>query len=99
MRTNSNARRWGGFWWASARTIFCQSLGKNVGLAKLQSFILGAMLAAVPGALYAHYVSSWKKQFNPQITQIRLIIKQIQTSPVHQFGDARRANNPLFNLR
>ena len=37
--------------------IFCQSLGKNVGLAKLQSFVLGAMLAAVPGALYAHYVS------------------------------------------
>jgi branched-chain amino acid transport system permease protein len=28
-----------------------------VGLAKLQSFMLGAMLAAVPGALYAHYVS------------------------------------------
>jgi branched-chain amino acid transport system permease protein len=37
--------------------IFCQSLGKNVGLAKLQSFVLGAMLAAIPGALYAHYVS------------------------------------------
>ncbi|MCI0541827.1 MAG: branched-chain amino acid ABC transporter permease [Verrucomicrobiales bacterium] len=37
--------------------IFCQSLGKNVGRAKLQSFVLGAMLAAVPGALYAHYVS------------------------------------------
>lgn len=37
--------------------IFCHSLGKNVGLAKLQSFVLGAMLAAVPGALYAHYVS------------------------------------------
>ncbi|MEF8727921.1 MAG: branched-chain amino acid ABC transporter permease [Accumulibacter sp.] len=37
--------------------IFCQSLGKNVGLAKIQSFVLSAMLAAVPGALYAHYVS------------------------------------------
>jgi len=37
--------------------IFCQSLGKDVGLAKLQSFLLGAMLAAVPGVLYAHYVS------------------------------------------
>lgn len=37
--------------------IFCQSLGKEVGLAKLQSFVLGAMLAAVPGTLYAHYVS------------------------------------------
>lgn len=37
--------------------ILCQSLGKNVDLAKLQSFVLGAMLAAVPGALYAHYAS------------------------------------------
>ena len=37
--------------------ILCQSFGKNVGLAKLQSFVLGAMLAAVPGVLYAHYVS------------------------------------------
>lgn len=37
--------------------ILCLSLGKNVGLAKLQSFVLGAMLAAVPGVLYAHYVS------------------------------------------
>lgn len=37
--------------------IFCQSLGKNVGLAKIQSFVLGAMLATVPGVLYAHYVS------------------------------------------
>jgi branched-chain amino acid transport system permease protein len=37
--------------------IVCESFGKNVGLAKLQSFILGAMIAALPGALYAHYVS------------------------------------------
>ncbi len=37
--------------------IFCESLGKDVGLAKLQSFVVGAMLAAVPGAFYAHYVS------------------------------------------
>lgn len=37
--------------------IFCQSLGKNVGVAKVQSFVLGAMLAAVPGTIYAHYVS------------------------------------------
>ncbi len=37
--------------------VFCQSLGKNVGWAKLQSFVFGAMLAAIPGALYAHYVS------------------------------------------
>lgn len=38
----------------SEEEIFCQSLGENVGLAKLQSFVLGAMLAAAPGALYAH---------------------------------------------
>lgn len=37
--------------------IFCQSLGKNIGLAKMQSFVLGAMLAAIPGVLYAHYVT------------------------------------------
>lgn len=37
--------------------IFCQSLGKNVGLAKLQSFMFGAVLASIPGVLYAHYVS------------------------------------------
>lgn len=37
--------------------IFCQSLGKNVALAKIQTFVLGAILATVPGALYAHYVS------------------------------------------
>jgi branched-chain amino acid transport system permease protein len=37
--------------------IFTQSLGKDVGIAKLQSFVIGAMLAAVPGALYAHYIS------------------------------------------
>lgn len=41
----------------SENEIFCQSLGKNVGLAKLQSFVMGAMLAAIPGVLYAHYVS------------------------------------------
>ena len=37
--------------------VLCQSFGKNVGLVKLQSFVLGAMLATIPGALYAHYVS------------------------------------------
>ena len=37
--------------------VFTESMGKNVGMAKLQSFVMGAMLAAVPGALYAHYVS------------------------------------------
>ena len=37
--------------------IFCLGLGKNVRLAKLQSFVLGAVLAVVPGVLYAHYIS------------------------------------------
>ena len=37
--------------------IFTQSLGKNVYLTKLIAFTIGAMLAAVPGALYAHYIS------------------------------------------
>jgi branched-chain amino acid transport system permease protein len=37
--------------------IFCQSLGKDVKRAKVQSFVIGAMFAAVPGAIYAHYVS------------------------------------------
>jgi len=37
--------------------IFAQSLGKNVYLAKVIAFTLSAMFAAVPGALYAHYIS------------------------------------------
>ncbi|HNO77171.1 MAG TPA: branched-chain amino acid ABC transporter permease [Phycisphaerae bacterium] len=37
--------------------VFCQSLGQNVGRAKIQSFVLGGMLASVPGVLYSHYVS------------------------------------------
>ncbi|GAB6120210.1 branched-chain amino acid ABC transporter permease [Bacteroidia bacterium] len=37
--------------------IFTQSLGKNVYLSKVISFTVGAMLAAVPGVLYAHYIS------------------------------------------
>lgn len=37
--------------------IFTKSLGKNVYAAKIISFAMGAMLAAIPGALYAHYVS------------------------------------------
>jgi branched-chain amino acid transport system permease protein len=37
--------------------IFTQSLGKNVYLTKVTAFTAGAMLAAVPGALYAHYIS------------------------------------------
>jgi len=37
--------------------IFTKSLGKKVYLAKVTSFTLGAMFAAIPGALYAHYIS------------------------------------------
>jgi branched-chain amino acid transport system permease protein len=37
--------------------IFTQSLGKNVYLSKVVAFTVGAMLDAVPGALYAHYIS------------------------------------------
>jgi len=37
--------------------IFTKSLGKSVYRAKVISFTLGAMFAAIPGALYAHYIS------------------------------------------
>ncbi len=37
--------------------IFTQSLGKNVYKTKIITFTLGAMLAAIPGVLYAHYIS------------------------------------------
>ena len=37
--------------------IFTQSLGKNVYLSKVIAFTAGAMLAAIPGVLYAHYIS------------------------------------------
>lgn len=37
--------------------IFTKSLGKNIYQAKVISFTLGAMFAAIPGALYAHYIS------------------------------------------
>ena len=37
--------------------IFTQSLGKNVYLSKVISFTFGAMIAAIPGVLYAHYIS------------------------------------------
>ncbi|MEI6141190.1 MAG: branched-chain amino acid ABC transporter permease [Mariniphaga sp.] len=37
--------------------IYAQSIGKNVLLAKTVSFTLSAMFAAIPGALYAHYIS------------------------------------------
>lgn len=37
--------------------IFTQSLGKKVYRAKIISFTIGAMFAAIPGVLYAHYIS------------------------------------------
>jgi branched-chain amino acid transport system permease protein len=37
--------------------IFTQSLGKNVYLSKVIAFTMGAMIAAIPGVLYAHYIS------------------------------------------
>ena len=37
--------------------IFTKSLGKKVYSAKVISFALGAMFAAIPGVLYAHYIS------------------------------------------
>jgi branched-chain amino acid transport system permease protein len=37
--------------------IFTQSLGKNVYQAKITAFTISAVLAAIPGALYAHYIS------------------------------------------
>lgn len=37
--------------------IYTQSIGKNIYLSKIVSFTLSAMFAAIPGALYAHYIS------------------------------------------
>lgn len=37
--------------------IYTQSIGKNVRASKIVSFTLSAMLAAIPGALYAHYIT------------------------------------------
>lgn len=37
--------------------IFAKSLGKDVYKAKIASFVIGGMLAAIPGVLYAHYIS------------------------------------------
>ncbi len=37
--------------------IFTQSLGKNIHKAKVISFSISAMFAAIPGVLYAHYIS------------------------------------------
>jgi len=37
--------------------IFTQSLGKNVYFSKVIAFTISAMIAAIPGVLYAHYIS------------------------------------------
>jgi len=37
--------------------IYTQSIGKNVYQSKIISFTTSAILAAIPGALYAHYIS------------------------------------------
>ena len=37
--------------------IFTKSLGKKVYQAKITSFTIGGMFAAIPGVLYAHYIS------------------------------------------
>lgn len=37
--------------------IYTQSLGKNINRSKTIAFTLSAMLAAIPGVLYAHYIS------------------------------------------
>jgi branched-chain amino acid transport system permease protein len=37
--------------------IYAQSIGKNVYQSKIISFTISAILAAIPGALYAHYIS------------------------------------------
>ena len=37
--------------------IYTQSIGKDVYKAKIVSFTLSAMFAAIPGVLYAHYIS------------------------------------------
>lgn len=37
--------------------IYTNSLGKNVGEAKVVSFVISGMLASIAGVLYAHYIS------------------------------------------
>lgn len=37
--------------------IYTKSLGKNVGQAKVASFVISGMLASIAGVLYAHYIS------------------------------------------
>jgi branched-chain amino acid transport system permease protein len=44
-------------WALSEAEVFAKSLGKDVYLTKLTAFALGAVFAAVPGTLYAHYIS------------------------------------------
>jgi len=41
----------------SVDEIFTKSIGKNVFQAKVLSFVIGGMFAAIPGVLYAHYNS------------------------------------------
>ena len=41
----------------STDEIYTQSIGKNIYQSKLISFTFSAALAAIPGALYAHYIS------------------------------------------
>ncbi len=41
----------------SENEIFMKSIGKRVYSAKIISFTIGAMLATIPGVLYAHYVT------------------------------------------
>jgi branched-chain amino acid transport system permease protein len=38
-------------------SLSIRTLGKNVYLSKVIAFTVGAMLAAIPGVLYAHYIS------------------------------------------
>jgi branched-chain amino acid transport system permease protein len=37
--------------------IYTQSIGKSVYLSKVTAFTISAMIAAIPGVLYAHYIS------------------------------------------
>lgn len=37
--------------------VYTSSLGKNVGMAKVVSFVISGMLASISGVLYAHYIS------------------------------------------
>ncbi len=37
--------------------IYSQSIGKNVYRLKITSFVISAVLASIPGALYAHYIT------------------------------------------